>query len=65
MVNFSCSVCVKPVGINHEAVCCDKCNKWVHTRSNSICKKFANVSRKTQHHGIVSFVFVPNFHFLN
>ena len=24
MVNFLCSVCEKPVGINHEAVFCDK-----------------------------------------
>ena len=39
MVNFSCSVCEKPVGINHEAVCCDKCNKWIHIRCNNICKK--------------------------
>ena len=39
MVNFPCSVCEKPVGINHEAVCCDKCNKWVHIRCNNICKK--------------------------
>ena len=28
-------------------------------------KKLTNVSRKTQHHGTVSFVSVPNFHFLN
>ena len=39
MVNFPCSVCEKPVGINHEAVCCDKCNKWVHIRCKNICKK--------------------------
>ena len=58
MVNFLCSVCEKPVGINHEAVCCDKCEKWVHIRYN-------NISRKTQHYGIVSFVSVPNVHFLN
>ena len=38
MVNFPCSVCEKPVGINHEAICCDKCNKWIHIRCN-ICKK--------------------------
>ena len=39
MVNFPCSVCEKPVAINHEAVCCDICNKWVHIRCNNICKK--------------------------
>ena len=36
MVNFPCSVCEKPVGINHEAVCCGKCNKWVHIRSSNL-----------------------------
>ena len=65
MVNFPCSVCEKPVGINHEVVCCDKCNKWFHIRCNNICKKNLDVSRKTQYHGIASFVSVPNFHFLN
>ena len=54
MVNFPCSVCEKPFGVNHEAVCCDKCNKRVHTRCNSICKKLIDFSRKTQHHGIVN-----------
>ena len=39
MVNFPCSVCEKPVRINHEAVCCGKCNKWVHISSSNICKK--------------------------
>ena len=39
MVNFPCSVCEKPVAINHEAVCCDNCNKWVHIRCNNTCKK--------------------------
>ena len=39
MVNFPCSVCEKPVAINHEAVCCDNYNKWVHIRCNNICKK--------------------------
>ena len=65
MVNFPCSVSEKQVGIDHKAACCDKCNKWVHIRCNNIYKKFTDVSRKTQHHGIVSFASVPNFHFLN
>ena len=64
MVNFPCSVCGKRVGINHEAVCCDKCNKWIHIRCNISVKKVTDVSRKTKHYGIVSFVFVPNLHFL-
>ena len=64
MVNFPCSVCEKPVGINHEAVCCDKYNGSIQDAIISV-KKLTNVSRKTQHHGTVSFVSVPNFHFLN
>ena len=39
MVKFPCSVCEKSVAINHKAVCCDVCNRWVHTRCNNICKK--------------------------
>ena len=39
MVKFPCSVCEKPVAINHDAVCCDVCNRWVHIRCNNICKK--------------------------
>ena len=39
MVNFPCSVCEKPVAINHEAVFGDNCNKWVHIRCNNTCKK--------------------------
>ena len=39
MVKFPCSVCEKPVAINHEDVCCDVCNRWVHIRCSNICKK--------------------------
>ena len=39
MVNFPCSLCEKPGGINYEAVCCGKCNKWVRIRCKNICKK--------------------------
>ena len=39
MANFPCSVCEKPVGFNHEAVRCDKCNTWIHIRCNNIRKK--------------------------
>ena len=39
MVNFPWSVWEKPVGINHEAVSCGKCNKWIHIRCNNIRKK--------------------------
>ena len=46
MVSFPCSVCEKPVAINHEAVCCDKCDKWVHIRCNNICKKTYRTLKK-------------------
>ena len=46
MVNFSCKVCEKPVEIDHEAVFCDKCNKWVHIRCNNICKKTCRCLKK-------------------
>ena len=46
MVKFPCSVCEKPVVINHEAVCCDICNSWVHIYCNNICKKTYNNLKK-------------------
>ena len=46
MVKFPCSVCEKPVAINHEAVFCDICNRWVHNRCNNICKKTYNNLKK-------------------
>ena len=39
MAKFPCSVCEKSVAINHEAVCCDVCNRWVHICCKKICKK--------------------------
>ena len=35
-VEFPCNVCSKPVAKNHKAVCCDKCDKWVHIGCNRI-----------------------------
>ena len=66
MVNFPCSVCEKPVGINHEAVYCIVTNVINGSIWDAIItvKKLTDVSRKTQRHGIVRFVSVPNFHFL-
>ena len=46
MVNFPCSVSEKPVGIDHKAACCDKCNKWVHIRCNNIYKKVYRCLKK-------------------
>ena len=30
IVRFPCLVCKKPVAKNHEAICCENCNWWVH-----------------------------------
>ena len=46
-LTFCAHVCEKPVGINHEAVCCDKYNKWVHIRCNNICKKMSQERSNT------------------
>ena len=46
MVKFPCSVCEKSVAINHEVVCFDICNRWVHIRCNNICKKTYNNFKK-------------------
>ena len=35
---FPCSICPKNVAKNHNAVCCDICNLWVHIKCNNITK---------------------------
>ena len=35
---FPCGVCYKPVAKNHNAVCCDSCNFWVHLKCNNLAK---------------------------
>ena len=34
--NYPCGVCSKIVAKNHNAVCCDKCDMWVHM----VCNKY-------------------------
>ena len=36
---FPCGVCSKPVASNHNALCCDSCDKWVHIKCNFLNKK--------------------------
>ena len=38
MKKFPCGICKKKVAANHNAVCCDICNKWVDTSCNNITK---------------------------
>ena len=33
-----CGVCYKVVAKNHNAVCCDSCNLWVHIKCNNLTK---------------------------
>ena len=35
---FPCGVCYKAVAKNHNAVCCDSCNLWVHKKCNNLTK---------------------------
>ena len=39
MIKFPCQVCEKPVATNHNAICCDVWDCWVHIHSNDICKQ--------------------------
>ena len=35
-MKFPCNICEKNVASNHNAICCDICNKWVHIFCNNI-----------------------------
>ena len=35
---FPCGICAKAVAKNHNAVCCDICNLWVHIKCNNMTK---------------------------
>ena len=39
-VKYPCSICKKTVAKNHNAICCDKCNQWVHMTCNKIMKYY-------------------------
>ena len=36
--SFSYGVCSKTVANNHNALCCDSCDKWVHIKCNFLNK---------------------------
>ena len=31
-IKFPCKICEKPVAQNHQAICCDVCDTWVHIK---------------------------------
>ena len=35
---YPCGTCCKPVAVNHRAILCDICNKWIHAKCNGIDK---------------------------
>ena len=37
-MKFPCNICEKNVASNHNAICCDICNKWVHISYNNISR---------------------------
>ena len=37
-MKFQCNICEKNVASNHNAICCDTCNKWVHISCNNISR---------------------------
>ena len=39
-MKFPCKICEKKVASNHNAICCDICNKWVHISCNNISRYF-------------------------
>ena len=55
LLKFPCSVCGKPVAINHEAVCCDVWNRLVLAVITFV-RKHTEVSKKIQFHGSANLV---------
>ena len=46
--SFSCGVCSKTVANNHNALCCDSCDKWVHIKCNFFDKMTYRKTSKGQ-----------------
>ena len=36
--SFPCGICSKTAAKNHNVVCCNKCDMWVHIKCNNITK---------------------------
>ena len=48
MPEFPCKMCSKSVAKNHEAICCDLCHIWVHTKYNKINATTYNMLQKDE-----------------
>ena len=48
MKKFPYGICKKIVAANHNAVCCDICNKWVHISCNNITRYYYRKLQKDQ-----------------
>lgn len=48
---WSFGICHKTVGKNHNSVCCNVCNQWVHISGNNI--PITQNYRKMKHRGTV------------
>ena len=50
-VKYACVFCKKTVAKNHNAICGDKCNQWVHITCNKITKYCYKNFQRTSPHG--------------
>ena len=48
MQKFPCKMCSKSVAKNHEAICCDLCHIWAHTKYNEINAATYNMLQKDE-----------------
>ena len=54
MVKFSCGICQKAVAKKVKAICCDLCNKWIHTACNNLDKKNIQKSPVLRNHLVLN-----------
>ena len=47
---FPCGICYKAVAKNHNGVCCDSCNLWVHIKCNNLTKFCHRKLQTSQEH---------------
>ena len=50
VIQFPCGICSKAVANNHQAIKCDKCNLWIHSKCNKINKQTYNYLKSDSSH---------------